>query len=136
MKEFFAIFNESFTMILYITVCVILILWIAYDILNLIIKRKTYDTVEAEVCEHELIPKKSVDDSITYQTKLRYVYNNKVNYYTTKWAANFFIPKIGAKRKIYINKNDSSKIYYVETKMFIFFILFRITFFIPLFYQK
>ena len=118
---------ETFFIILYTIFCTLLIVWIVYDVLNLLIKRKTYNAIEAEVCSHER------DDKVTYKIRLKYFYDNKENFYSTKWSSNCFIPKIGTKRKIYINKNDSSKIFYIETKIFVLFILFRIVFLIPLF---
>lgn len=124
---------ETFFIILYSIFCILLIVWIVYDILNLLIKRKTYNVIEAEVWQHEMVPRQNSDDVRTYKIRLKYFYHNKENFYSTKWGSNFFIPKIGTKRKIYINKNDSSKIFYIETKMFVFFILFRIVFLIPLF---
>ena len=60
------------------------------------------------------------------------MYDNKLCFYTTRWSTNTLIPKEGKKRKIYINKTDSSKIYYIEPKLFIVNILFRLVFFIPL----
>ncbi len=124
---------ETFFIILYTIFCILLIVWIVYDVLNLLIKRKTYNAVEAEVCSHERVPRSNSDDQITYKIRLKYFYDNKENFYSTKWSSNCFIPKTGTKRKIYINKNDSSKIFYIETKIFILFILFRIVFLIPLF---
>ncbi len=123
---------DTFFIILYIIFCILLIAWIIYDILNLIIKKKTYITVEAEVWQHILVRNMGHDDPNTYQIQLKYSYNNRDNYYTTHWSSSFLLlPKIGKKRKIYINKNDSNKVYYVEKKHFIFFLLFRMAFLIP-----
>ena len=120
---------DTFFIIFYTIFCILLIVWIVYDVLNLLIKRKTYNVIEAEVCSHERVN----SDPVTYKIRLKYFYDNKKNFYSTKWSSDFLIPKIGTKRKIYINKNDSSKIFFIETKIFIFFILFRIVFLIPLF---
>jgi len=68
----------------------------------------------------------------TYKIKLKYMYENKENFYSTKWSSNFLLPKVGTKIKIYINPNETSKIFFIEPKMFIFFILFRLAFIIPL----
>lgn len=112
---------------LYVIFCAFLVLWILYDIVNLLIKKCTYDVVEAEVFQPEKGNSKS-----SYHIKLKYFYDNKINFYLTKWATNILLPKIGAKRKIYINKNDSTKVYFFDFKIFTAFSLFRLAFIIPL----
>lgn len=118
--------------IFYIIFCISLVIWICYDIINVIIKKNTYNAVEAEVWKHEYVPRQSHDDMTTYKIKLKYIYENKENFYSTKWSSNFLLPKVGTKIKIYINPNETSKIFFIEPKMFIFFILFRLAFIIPL----
>lgn len=118
--------------IFYIIFCISLVIWICYDIINVIIKKNTYNAVEAEVWKHEYVPRQSYDDMTTYKIKLKYMYENKENFYSTKWSSNFLLPKVGTKIKIYINPNETSKIFFIEPKMFIFFILFRLAFIIPL----
>lgn len=118
--------------ILYVIFCISLVIWICYDIINVIVKKKTYNAVEAEVWQHEYVPRQSRDDSPTYKIRLKYMYEGKENFYSTKWSSNFFIPKVGTKRNIYINPNKTSKIFFIEPKMFIFFILFRLVFIILL----
>lgn len=118
--------------ILYFVFCVFQILWIIYDIINFIVKRLTYNIVDAEVWQHKPNPVCTAGEPRTYHIQLKYFYNNKEYYFLSKLGANVFLPKIGAKRKIYINKNDSSKIYYFELKLFIFYTLFRLAFTIPL----
>lgn len=123
---------DTFFEIFYIIFCISLVIWICYDIINVIIKKNTYNAVEAEVWRHEYVPRQSYDDVPTYKIRLRYMYDDKENFYSTKWSSNFLIPKVGTKRKIYINPNETSKIFFIEPKMFIFFILFRLVFIIPL----
>ncbi len=122
-----------FLLIFYYVVFISIIIWILYDIINLFIKKKNYIAVDAEVCKREHIYEPNSPG--TYGIVLKYFYDDKECYYSTKWSANFFIPKVGAKRKIYINKNDSSKVYYVENKLFVAFILLRMCFLIPLYQQ-
>ena len=123
---------DTFFEIFYIIFCISLVIWICYDIINVIIKKNTYNAVEAEVWRHEYVPRQSYDDVPTYKIRLRYMYDDKENFYSTKWSSNFLIPKVGTKRKIYINPNETSNIFFIEPKMFIFFILFRLVFIIPL----
>ena len=123
---------DTFFEIFYIIFCISLVIWICYDIINVIIKKNTYNAVEAEVWRHEYVPRQSYDDVPTYKIRLRYMYDDKENFYSTKWSSNFLIPKVRTKRKIYINPNETSKIFFIEPKMFIFFILFRLVFIIPL----
>ncbi len=118
--------------IFYVIFCIALVIWICYDIINLIIKKNTYNAVEAEVWQHECVPRQNHDDTTTYKIRLKYMYGGKENFYSTKWSSNFLIPKVGAKRKIYINPNETSKIFFIEPKMFACFILFRLVFIIPL----
>ena len=118
--------------IFYVIFCIALVIWICYDIINLIIKKNTYNAVEAEVWKHEYVPRQRNDDTVTYKIRLKYMYEGKENFYSTKWSSNFLIPKVGVKRKIYINPNETSKIFFIEPKMFVFFILFRLVFIIPL----
>ena len=98
--------------ILYVIFCISLVIWICYDIINVIVKKKTYNAVEAEVWQHEYVPRQSRDDSPTYKIRLKYMYEGKENFYSTKWSSNFFIPKVGTKRNIYINPNKMSKIFF------------------------
>ena len=121
------IFNYLFRIIY-----ILLAIWIIYDIVNFIVKRLTYKIVDAETCYPVREKVKEYGEAATYHIKVKYMYDNKLCFYTTRWSTNTLIPKEGKKRKIYINKTDSSKIYYIEPKLFIVNILFRLVFFIPL----
>ena len=44
--------------IFYIIFCISLVIWICYDIINVIIKKYTYNAVEAEVWKHEYVQTK------------------------------------------------------------------------------
>mgnify|MGYP001103029935 CR=1 FL=1 len=111
---------------------ILLAIWILYDIINFIVKRLSYKVVEAETCQPVRARVQEAKEATTYYIKVKYMYDNKLCFFTTRWGVNVLIPKEGKKRKIYINKTDSSKVYYIEPKLFVANILFRLVFFIPL----
>lgn len=120
--------------VIYCAICLSLFLWVVYDVMNLFVKKITYRAVPAIIWHYEKVVSRDRTDglSVTYKMTLKYEYDKQEHFYTTKWSANFLLPELNTKRTIYVNRTNPAKVYFVEPRHFIIFVIVRIAFLIPL----